>query len=89
MNEVHGREESASLRPPPDRLIVVLSAEVGNQLFALHPAQRVFELPELNKKIVLGVQAFGRDRALVIEREPLLNATEPCSMREIHEECQV
>ena len=37
-------------------LVVVLGAEVGDQLFAAQVAQRVLELHELDEQIVLGVQ---------------------------------
>src|SRR4051812_6176379 len=52
--------------PPPKRstrspssLIVVLGAEVGDELFAAHVAERVLELHELDEQVVLGVQPLG------------------------------
>jgi len=49
-------------------LVVVLQPQVGDEIFAAHPAQGVFELHQLNENIVLGIQA-GRDhRRLEVKR---------------------
>src|SRR2546429_9398792 len=36
--------------------VVVFGAEVGDQVFAHHPAQRVLQLHQLNEQIVLGIE---------------------------------
>src|SRR5258706_10231968 len=55
-------------------VLVVLDAEVGDLVFAHHPAQRVLELGLLDEEIVLRIQAGGHLRALKVEGEPFLNA---------------
>ena len=42
--------------------IVVFQAQVGDQVFTAHPAQRVLEFHQLDEDIVLGVQALGDHR---------------------------
>src|SRR5947208_8503025 len=36
--------------------VVVFGAEVGDRVFAHHPAQRVLQLHQLNEQIVLGIE---------------------------------
>ena len=42
--------------------IVVFQAQVCDQVFTAHPAQRVLEFHQLDEDIVLGVQALGDHR---------------------------
>ncbi len=42
--------------------IVVFQAQVCDQVFTAHPAQRVLEFHQLDEDIVLGVQALGCHR---------------------------
>src|SRR5579871_1489846 len=53
------------IRPPTsagcvNRLVVVLTAKVRNQLFALEISQRVLQLHQLDEQIVLGVDLSRR-----------------------------
>src|ERR1700722_17913817 len=61
-------------RPHLKESVVVLQAEVRDQVRAHDVAQRVFELHRLDKEIVLRVQAFRRLRRLEVEAQPLLNS---------------
>src|SRR5690348_16165733 len=55
-------------------LVVVLGAEVVDQLVTLGVAQCVLELHQLDEQVVLRVEALGGHRRLPVEREPLLDA---------------
>src|SRR5262245_523439 len=91
-----GSPDSAPMSAPPSSMgcslgaggmsVVILPAEVRDQLFALQIAQRVLQLHQLNEQIVLGVQARRVHRALVVEREPLLNAAHARPLRQIQEQ---
>src|SRR3954471_1237608 len=70
-------------------LLVVLDAEVGDLFFAHQPAQRVLELGLLDEEVVLGIEPRGRLRALEVEREPLLDAGEARTLRQVEEEREV
>ena len=43
-----------------DSLIVIFGAEVGDEIFAHHPAQRVFQLHRLDEEVVLGIKLAAR-----------------------------
>src|SRR6266542_107292 len=59
-------------RPPStSRLaLVVIEAEVCDELLAREVAERVLELRLLDEEVVLGVEPLGGHRALEVEREP-------------------
>ena len=74
------RHPRPARRSAPERAslaFVVLAAEVGDLLLAHHPAQRVLQLGLLDEQVVLGVQAGGHHRGLVVEAQPLLDAARP------------
>jgi hypothetical protein len=48
-------------------LVVVFLAEVGDQIFAHHPAQCVFQLHRLNEQVVLGVKLRAGHGRLEVE----------------------
>ena len=52
--EEQSREDERAQRA--DSLVVVLGAEVGDELFAAQVAQRVLELHELDEQVVLGIE---------------------------------
>src|SRR5512141_1564168 len=87
-----GRRAPARGRTPPGRprqragsaFLVVLEAEVRDELLTGQVAERVLELGLLDEEVVLGIEAFRVHRALEEEREPLLDALHPRSRREIH-----
>src|SRR5690349_20355429 len=54
--------------------VVILPSQMGDQVLSLQIPQGVLQLHQQNEQIVLGVQARRVHRALVIEREPFLNA---------------
>ena len=62
---------------------------MGDLVFAHHPAQRVLQLGELHEQVVFRVEARGNLRALVIERQPFLDAAEARALGEVHEEHEV
>src|SRR5439155_15285680 len=67
-------------------LVVVLTAQVGDQLLALQVAQRVLQLHQLNEQIVLGVQTGGVNRTLEVEGQPLLDAVHAGAPRQVEKE---
>src|SRR5258708_39946746 len=70
-------------------LVVVLEAQVRDELFPPQMAERVLELHELDEEVVLGVEAGGVHRALEVEGEPFLDAAHPRPPREVEEEGEV
>jgi hypothetical protein len=58
-------------------LVVVLEAQVGDEVFAHDVAQRVLQLHRLDEEVVFRIQAGGALGALEEEAEPLLNAEVP------------
>src|SRR5512143_3757839 len=70
-------------------LVVVLGAEVGDELITLGVAERVLQLHELDEQVVLRVQALLRHRALPVEAQPLLDAAHAGARREVHEQREV
>ena len=68
---------------------VVLAAEMGDDVFAHHPTQRVLQLGELNEQVMLGVKARCDLRALVIEAQPLLDATHAGALCKVAQQDEV
>src|SRR2546428_9430601 len=60
-----------------------------DEFFALHIAERVLELHQLNEEIVFGVELWRVHRALEVEGEPFLDAMHPGSFGEIEEQRQI
>src|SRR5579863_10280768 len=94
--EMRGSADRAPITAPPmsagcnrPALVVVLTAKVGNELFALQVPQRVLQLHQLDEEIVLRIQPGGVHRALEIEGQPLLDAVHACALGEVHEERHV
>jgi lipoprotein-anchoring transpeptidase ErfK/SrfK len=85
---IHGTTPAGE-RPAVVNSIVIFVADVRDQVFALHPAQHVLHLDQLDEEIVLRIQPGSGHRALVIEREPLLDAAEAGAVREVHQDRQV
>src|ERR1700686_3108604 len=73
----------------PNNLVVVFLPEMGDQIFADHPAQGVLQLHQLDEQVVLWVEFRGGHRRLEVETQPLLDATHPGALREIEEQNQV
>src|SRR3954453_14391445 len=69
--------------------VVVLEAEMCDQVFSAHPAQRILQLHKLNEDIMLGVQAFSSHGRLEVEREPFLDASHPGALCEIEKQHQI
>ena len=57
--------------------VVILKAEVSDEVFAAQVAQRVFQFHQLDKNIVLRIEAGRSLRRLEIEGEPLLYSLHP------------
>src|SRR5262245_41292838 len=70
-------------------LIVVLQAEVRDQLLAPQVPQRVLQLHELDEQVVLGIEAGRGHGALEVEREPLLDAAHARAAGQVEEQRQV
>src|SRR5262249_465319 len=56
---------------------------------SLQVSKRVLELHQLNKEVVFGIEAGSVNRALEIEREPLLNPVHAGALGEIEEQGHV
>src|SRR3954452_1851696 len=85
-----GSADSTPITSPPIRagctygeLVVVLPAEVGDQFLTLQIAKGVLQLHQLNEQVVLRVQARRVDRALEVERQPLLDPVHAGALRQI------
>ena len=60
-----------------------------DELFATHVSQRVLQLHQLDKQIVLGIQAGGMHRTLEVEGEPLLDAAHAGALRQVEKEHEI
>jgi len=82
-------------RPNPGRSetstssIIIPLAEVGDQVFAHHPTQSVFEFHRLDEEVVLGIKLGRAHGRLEIKAESLLNAAHPRALGEIEKEHKV
>src|SRR5206468_11471109 len=70
-------------------LIVVLAAQVGDQLLAFQVTEGVFQLHQLDEEIVLGVKTGRVHRTLEVEREPLLDAVHVRALGQVEEQRHV
>src|SRR4029453_10600268 len=85
-----GRPCGSDMPPPvPLTLVVVLEAEVRDEVLSAQVAERVLELHELDEQVVLGVEAGRGHRALEVERQPLLDPAHPGARGEVEEEREV
>src|SRR5688572_13318029 len=66
--------------------VVVFAAQVRDEFFTAHVPQRVLQLHELDKEVVLRVELRHVHRALEVKREPLLNAFEAGALGQIQEQ---
>src|SRR3954469_8535627 len=66
--------------------VVIFAAEVRDQFLALQVTQRVLQLHQLDEQVVLGIEAGRVHRALVIERQPLLDPAHAGAARQIEEQ---
>jgi len=57
-----------------DQLVVVLQAEVRDQLLSLQVTESVFQLHQLDEQVVLGVEPGNGHGGLEVEAEPFLDA---------------
>src|SRR4029077_11532685 len=85
--------QDLSCRVNPSRsaqcLIVIFGAEVGDEVFAHHPAESVFELHELDEEVVLGIKLGSAHGRLEVETEPFLDAAHAGAVGEIEKENKV
>src|SRR5260221_5829046 len=92
-SETMGKAESTPITRAPARmgcpLIVVLTAKMRDELFALEIPQRVLQLRQLNEQVVLGVQVGGVYRSFEVERQPLLNATHAGALGKVEKQRDV
>ena len=61
--------------------VVILKAEVGDEIFAAQVPQSILQFHELNEDVVFRVQARRSHGGLEIEREPLLHAFHAGALR--------
>src|SRR6478672_7926933 len=88
-----GSADSTPMTRAPTRtgwaLIVVFTAKVRDQIFALEIPQRVLQLHELDEQIVFGVEVRRVHGRLEVEREPLLDAAHARAFCEVEEQRHV
>src|SRR5438094_8737495 len=91
--EMSGRAERTPITTAPTTtgcsLIVVLTAKMRDQLFALEIPQRVLQLHQLNEQIVFGIQARRVHGRFEVERQPFLDAAHAGALGEIEEQRHV
>src|SRR5207302_6144674 len=80
---VRGKISAATCYQRRPYLVVVLDAEVGDELFPFEPAERVLQLHQLNEQVVFGGEAGRRHRALEIEGKPFLDAVHVRALGEV------
>src|SRR5207253_699811 len=69
--------------------LVVVEPRVVEHFLTHQDPQRVGQLQVLDEEVVLGLEIHARHRRFEVEGEPLLDAREPCALREVEEEDQV
>src|SRR5437867_6856201 len=79
----------APIRTGWNLIVVVLTTEVCDQLFALQVPERVLQLHELNEQVVLRVQPRGVNGRFEIKRQPFLDAAHAGALGEIQEQGDV
>src|SRR5215471_8715258 len=90
--EMMGSAVSTPITSPPTsagcarRSVVVLTAQVGDELFALQITQSVFELHQLDEQIVLWIDGGRMHRTLEVERQPLLDAAHVRALGQIEQQ---
>src|SRR5260221_11751548 len=60
-----------------------------DQLLSHHPPERVLELHALDEEIMLRIELLRGHRALEVEAQPFLNASEASALGEVHEQRKV
>src|SRR5215470_8007774 len=73
-------------------LVVILQPQVGNQRLTFQVPERVFQLHQLDEKIVLRVEAGSSHGRFEVEAEPLLDSKSLkllAALRQVKEEHQV
>src|ERR1700730_12480652 len=88
--EIMGSADRTPIMRPPKIAgcvlsVVILTAEVRDELLSLQISQRVLQLHQLNEQIVLGIEAWRVNGALEIKGQPLLDAVHAGAAREIEE----
>src|SRR4051812_4617527 len=88
-----GSADSTPMTSPPARtgwaLIVVFTAKVRDQIFALEIPQRVLQLHQLDEQIVFGIEIRRVHRRLEVERQPLLDAAHAGALGQVEEQRDV
>src|SRR4029453_3123772 len=69
-----------------DTSVVVLQAEMRDELLALQVTKGVLQLHQLNEQVVLRVDARRMHRALEVERQPLLDPRHAGARGEVEKE---
>src|SRR5258708_10252558 len=77
------------LTAPSTKLIVILLAEVGDEILAFHPPKRVLQLHGMNAEVMLGIEPRRGHRGLKVKAEPLLNAAHAGTLCQIHEQDEI
>src|SRR5260370_41814770 len=72
--------------PSPCTSVIVLQAQMGDQVFPAQMAERVLELHELDEEVVLGVEAGCGHQGFEVAGGPLLDPARPRPGREVHVE---
>src|SRR5882724_2569681 len=94
--EMIGSADSTPITTPPISagcvkfdLVVVLTAQVRNELLTFEVAECVLQLHELNEEVVLGIETGRVHRALEVERQPFLDAVHVRALGQVHEQGDV
>src|ERR1700726_3188798 len=69
--------------------VVILLSQVGDQIFAHHPAQSILQFHRLNEQIVLRVKSRRGHRRLEVKAQPLLNSAHPGALRQVQKQYQI
>src|SRR5579862_1807038 len=73
----------------PNSSVVILQPEVSDQILTAHPPKSILQLHELDKNVVLGIEAGRSHGSLEIERQPFLDAAHSAALRKVHEQNQI
>src|SRR5215471_12409020 len=68
------------------RLIVIFQTQMGDQILAPHPAQRILQFHELDKDVVLGINLRGVHGRLEVKRQPFLHPAHAGPLRQVHQQ---
>src|SRR5690606_9787217 len=75
--------------PASASVLVVLGAQVSDQVLTHHVPEVVLELLDLDEDVVLGIHLGSVLGALEVERQPLLDSRAAGAVGQVHEQGQI